>query len=99
MGKQVVAEVDWFEGGVLVAMRGQPAVRRAVFTVLLFRAVPGDDELGFQRHDLGMSGRDDGCPEHGVEIFGLAVAPKPFRALRAMNFGNCSTRLKYGPTA
>src|SRR6202795_2989657 len=59
---------------------------RAVFTVLLFSPVLRRDEFGLQWHDMGVSGRDDGCPEHGVEILGLTVAPEAFRALRAMDF-------------
>ena len=86
MGKQIVTEVDRFEVGILVTMRGQPAVRRPVFAILLLRPVLGRDEFRFQRHDMIVSGRDQGRPQHGVEILSLTAISKPFRASRTMQF-------------
>jgi hypothetical protein len=84
VGKQIVAEVNRVEVGILVAMRGQPTMRRPVFAILLLRPILGRDESRFQRYDMIVSGRDQGRPQHDVEVLRLAAVSKPFRASRTM---------------
>ena len=64
-------------------MAGQPALGGGPLAVLLLRPVLGRDELGRQRQDLGVAGRDHAGTEKGVEIFRAAVRAPARRALRA----------------
>jgi hypothetical protein len=72
-GMEVVAEVDRPEAGDAGAVAGQPALGGGALAILFFRPVLGHDELGRQRQDLGMAGRDHAGAEKGVEILRAAI--------------------------
>lgn len=76
-GEQVIAEINRIEGGVAPSMRGQPALGRHGLAILLLGPVLRDDEFRLQRDDFVMSGRHQRGGQHGVEIFGLALASEP----------------------
>ena len=57
-GEQIVAEKDGTQRAQPRGVLGVPALDGVAFAVLFFGAVLRRDELGNQRHDLGMAGRD-----------------------------------------
>jgi hypothetical protein len=63
-----------------------PALGGIAFAVLFFGTVLRRDELGKQRDDLGMAGRDRGRRQQGMVALHLAVGPFSPQAVRTNNF-------------
>jgi len=84
-GEQVVAEIDRTERSVAPPVRGQPALGGGVLAILLLRPVLRGDEFRLQRDHFVMPRRHQRGGEHAVEIFGLAFASQPGRAMAAMD--------------
>src|SRR3954469_25084049 len=86
-GQKIVAEIDRVQPPVADTVPRKPAPHGAALAVLLVVPVLRPDELGLERHDLGMARGHDGGAHHRVEVLGrLAGAGAP-RAVRAMDPG------------
>src|SRR3954468_9206026 len=81
-GIEIVATIDRPETGDTGLMAGQPALGGGPFAILFFRPVLRRDELGRQRQDPGVTGRDHTGAEKGVEILHAAIRAPARRALR-----------------
>ena len=86
VGKQIVAEVDRVEPGIVGTVGGQPATCRTALTILFLRAILRGDELWLERHDMIVPRCNQGGTQHGMVVLGLAIAAPPLRALLAVDF-------------
>ena len=67
-GKQIIAEIDRIEPCIACRMGGEPTLGCGVLAILFFRAVLRYDEFRLERHNLVVTGSDQGRPQHGMEI-------------------------------
>ena len=81
-GEQIIAEIDRTQRAEPVGVLGVPALGGIAFAVLFFGAVLRRDELGKQRDDLGMTGRDRRRRQQGVVALYRAIAAFSGQAMR-----------------
>ena len=85
-GEQIVAEIDGAQILHARAMRRKPALGGIALAILFFGPVRLDDELGHQRHDHVVAGRDDGRRQHRVVKLGLAIRTLARLTMRTAEF-------------
>src|SRR6516164_4938964 len=66
-------------------MGGEPTLGGGVLAVLFFRAILRHDEFRLERHNLVVTGSDQGRPQHGMEILLAGFAAQSRRAVRTMD--------------
>lgn len=82
-GEKIVREIDRTQGLQARAVLLVPAFDGGTLAILLLGAVLPGDELGLERHHLGMARRDNGRRHHGMIALDLTVGALARLAVRA----------------
>ena len=85
-GKEIVAEIDRVEPGILLAVGCKPPLRGGVLAILFICAILRGNEFRLEWDNFVMARGHQSCPQHRVEILLLALAALPCRAIVTMDF-------------